>query len=174
MGRGVCASGGVFGTVVVVDLGVDVEEVSGDLFAQRDVDALAHGVNCAGVMGAGIAVPFRARFPDMYETYRQQCRSGQLTLGGILPWRTPSQRWVYNLATQPRPGRCARLDAVASAVRSMLTHAGEHAVTSVALPRIGCGYGGLDWDRQVRPTLVEIAGEFPTVRMRLVSAPSGR
>lgn len=50
--------------------------VSGDLFADEHcVQAFAHGCNCQGSMGAGIAKTFRARYPEMYEEYRRRCKA---------------------------------------------------------------------------------------------------
>jgi O-acetyl-ADP-ribose deacetylase (regulator of RNase III) len=53
-----------------------VRYVSGDLFVNRyNAQALAHGCNCQGAMGAGIAKGFRELYPDMYEEYHQQCKA---------------------------------------------------------------------------------------------------
>ncbi len=54
-----------------------VEYVSGDLFLSR-AQTLAHGVNCAGKMGAGIAKEFKKQFPAMFQRYKQLCRTNQL------------------------------------------------------------------------------------------------
>ena len=54
----------------------DLVIVAGDLFANvHDVQAFAHGCNCQGSMGAGIAVTFRTRYPEMYEQYRALCKA---------------------------------------------------------------------------------------------------
>ena len=75
-----------------------VRFVSGDLFLSR-AQTLPHGVNCRGRMGAGIALDFRRRFPEMFEEYRRRCRQGTLRPGGALLW-TQNDPWVLNLATQ--------------------------------------------------------------------------
>lgn len=147
-----------------------VEHVSGDLFAQRDVYALAHGVNCRGVMGAGIAVEFKRRWPQMFTAYAQACGTGELTVGGMFAWQVAEDRWVYNLASQDRPGKDARLDAVATSLEAALAHACVHSVPSIALPRIGCGIGGLDWP-EVADVLDVVAARYPVV-VRTVSRPA--
>lgn len=129
----------------------------GDLFFS-DAPALGHGVNVQGVMGAGVAKEFRALYPAMYDEYVDACRSGALRPGGMLPWHDERRgRWVYNLATQDEPGRTARLEWLESAAAAMVTHAETSGVRRVALPRIGCGVGGLRWD-EVREALVRLAG----------------
>lgn len=121
-----------------------IESRTGDLFSADDVDALAHGCNCAGAMGRGIAVEFKRRWPQMYEEYRARCRSGELTLGKVFPWQA-EDRWIYNLGTQAHWRTRAELTAVVSSVELMLTHAAEHGVRSIAMPRIAAGLGGLEW-----------------------------
>lgn len=117
---------------------------TGNLF-DSDATALGHGVNTEGRMGAGIAVAFRNADPDMYEAYRQECWSGRLRAGTMFAY--PGPRWVYNIASQDRPGAHARLDWLDTGVQAALAHARDHAVDSLALPRIGCGIGGLSWDK---------------------------
>jgi O-acetyl-ADP-ribose deacetylase (regulator of RNase III) len=77
--------------------------VSGDLFSNAyHVQAFAHGCNCAGSMGAGIAVGFRTRYPAMYEEYRRRCKATprELNPGDAFLWKDVGQPWVFNLARQ--------------------------------------------------------------------------
>jgi O-acetyl-ADP-ribose deacetylase (regulator of RNase III) len=73
--------------------------VKGDLFRQEGLRALAHGCNCAGAMGKGIAVEFRSRFPKMYAEYKQRCADGAFTPGEVFTW-TEQGLTVFNLGTQ--------------------------------------------------------------------------
>lgn len=139
-----------------------------DLFEQP-AEAYAHGVNCSGVMGAGIAPLFKSRWPEMFEVYRQACADGSLTVGKVLPWRASDGTVIYNLATQDRPGRYASLGALSTCLRKMLAHAETRQVRSVAVPRIGAGIGGLTWldvQREMR-----LAGEASPVELIVVSLP---
>jgi O-acetyl-ADP-ribose deacetylase (regulator of RNase III) len=115
----------------------------GNLFASG-LPAIAHGVNCKGVMGAGIAVQFRTRWPDMFESYRKRCLKGHLLPGETMTWLQPGSPVVFNLATQHDPGACAQPWMITAAVGSMITEAYyfRH-LTEVGLPMIGCGFGGL-------------------------------
>ena len=121
----------------------------GDLFASG-LPALAHGVNCEGVMGAGIAMQFRHRWPAMYEAYRQRCIIGEIAPGDVMPYQVNHRLMVFNLATQQEPGACAQPWMIAAAVGRMIWAAAYyyrvHRITEIGLPMIGCGIGGLAED----------------------------
>jgi O-acetyl-ADP-ribose deacetylase (regulator of RNase III) len=118
--------------------------VTGDLFG-LDLPALGHGCNCAGAMGAGIAVAFRKRYPAMYREYRRRCKAGEFRLGDVFVWEAPDVV-VYNLATQPVPGPTATLGAIEASVRAALADAEARDLPRLGIPRIGAGLGGLDWN----------------------------
>lgn len=135
-------------------------ERTGDIFT-TDADCIGHGVNTRGVMGAGIARAFRSKFPVMYETYRAACLAGQLLPGGVLPWTdAASGLMVFNIASQQVPGADARLPWLASAVAASLHMVAESGRTTLALPQIGCGIGGLAWG-EVKPVLRRLAEDGP-------------
>jgi O-acetyl-ADP-ribose deacetylase (regulator of RNase III) len=148
---------------------VTVEHTTGDLF-EGQFDAVAHGVNCAAEMRSGIAVRFRVRYPDMYTRYLDECHDRRLTLGRVLPWRTRHGLWVYNLATQDRPGSDARPYAIAQSLAEGLARAEDQGVRSLGIPRLGAGVGGLTWD-EVVPVLEEAAGAS-RVRVITVTPPA--
>ncbi len=137
-----------------------VHLVAGNLFANRfNADALAHGVNCMGVMDAGIAVEFRRRSPLMFAEYRDRClvktHPHRLVPGGVFLWRSAMRESVFNLATQSHPGPCATYDAFSTCMATMRKMADEYGISTIAMPRIGAGLGGLDWERVL--ALVEAA-----------------
>lgn len=120
-------------------------ERTGDLFeSPSDLDAVAHGVNCKGVMGKGVALAFAQRYPDMKKHYVALCEQRLMSPGRCDVW-VGGHTYVYNLATQNRPGPDAKLRWVAESVASMLQHAEDHGVGRIGIPRIGCGIGGLQW-----------------------------
>jgi O-acetyl-ADP-ribose deacetylase (regulator of RNase III) len=128
--------------------------VSGDLFGAPDLPALAHGCNCAGAMGKGIATEFRKRFPEMYAAYKRQCKEGRFGLGDVFLWRQGSLT-IFNLGTQKTWRTKAELHDVEKALREMIRLAEHEGVARIGLPRIGAGLGGLRWNT-VRAKLVEI------------------
>jgi O-acetyl-ADP-ribose deacetylase (regulator of RNase III) len=134
----------------------------GDLFAAPDLHAYAHGCNCAGSMGAGIAVAFKQRWPRMFDEYRARCQDGRFGLGDVFVW-SEDLVTVYNLGTQEHWRKKAQLAAVARALHKMVALARAAGVTRIGLPRIAAGLGGLDWPK-VRAAIEEAAVE-PSVTL---------
>jgi O-acetyl-ADP-ribose deacetylase (regulator of RNase III) len=126
---------------------MSLEFKTGNLFSYA-ADGYAHGCNCQGVMGAGIALEFRDRYPEMFAEYRKRCRDGSFNLGSCFAWKAPSGQMIYNLGTQIRPGRYATLESVEVALTTMLRISGMNNPPGhlIAIPRIGCGLGGLNWN----------------------------
>ncbi|MFN3151429.1 macro domain-containing protein [Bremerella sp.] len=131
----------------------------GDIF-ETDTDvALAHGCNCAGAMGKGIAVAFKQHWPDMYRAYKAKCGSGEFTPGKVFPWKDEGAgRTIYNLGTQRTWRTQATLEAIEQAVTTMLRLAQENTIPTIAMPLIGAGLGGLAAD-DVKVVLDRLAGE---------------
>jgi O-acetyl-ADP-ribose deacetylase (regulator of RNase III) len=147
-----------------------VEYRSGDLFAQSDLAALGHGVNCRGVMGSGIAPLFKNCYPEMFKAYHQLCVRNVLEPGLVYPWKDePTGLWIFNMATQDEPGRDARLEAVKTTVGKVLAFCENNGIESLGLPRIGCGIGGLQWKTVLKE--IERLAQDSSVRVVLVSLP---
>jgi O-acetyl-ADP-ribose deacetylase (regulator of RNase III) len=135
---------------------------NGDLFTSK-ADGYAHGCNAIGVMGAGIAVQFKKRFPDMFEEYRIRCLNKSLGLGSVFQWCANDGKMIYNLITQARPGPCAKLEDVDVALLTMARIIGYNSMklkggflkpVTIAMPRIACGHGGLNW-KDVEPLFIK-------------------
>lgn len=138
--------------------------IQGDLFdPELNFDALAQGVNTYGVMGAGIAVPFKEKFPEMYEDYKSLCNKYGGTLAGLLHIWTPEHtateceaedghkylaidfgQTIYNLFSQIAPGRDGNYEYLMKASIMMRQDAEANGFERVGLPWIGCGIAGLE------------------------------
>ena len=120
-----------------------IKYVSGDLFL-TEAQTLAHGCNCRGRMGAGVAREFKARFPGMFKEYRRRCHSGEFQTGGYYLEKKTTP-WVLNLATQADLGG-ATLEYVSACFAAVAANFEEEGITSLAMPRIAAGLGHLEWD----------------------------
>lgn len=142
---------------------MSVQYASGDLFANRfNASALAHGCNCPGSMGAGIAVGFKERYPAMYQEYRLRCKAAprEFNPGDVFLWKEEDKPSIFNLATQEDYWRSrATYENVEQCLLTMKTIANSEGVSSIAIPRIGTGYGGLSW-KKVKPIIDRIYGNW--------------
>lgn len=148
-------------------------ERQGDMFT-TDAYVIGHGVNAYGVMGAGVAAIIRDKFPAVYDDYRADYTLGHLWPGSshgyLTAWPQTSRGvWVFNLVTQDQPGPHARLPWIAESLRRTLQRAHEMGASKVALPRLGCGIGGLDWRTQVHTIFSVMAMAYPTVDVEVWS-----
>lgn len=130
---------------------------AGDLFATPDVVAFAHGCNCAGAMGKGIAVAFKKRWPAMYDEYRRRCKANEFELGDVFAW-VDGKYTVFNLGTQRTWRTKAELGAIKKALGEMIRIAEEKQIEQIALPRIGAGLGGVEW-ADVKQAIITIASQ---------------
>lgn len=131
----------------------------GDLFTST-APAIAHGVNTKGAMGAGIAKGFKERWPDMYEEYRRQCKSGELAPGGMMGWIPEDGPTIYNVASQDFPGPNAKLEWLSAGIYNALRDADSRGYDRIAVPMIGAGIGGLQWP-EVEAFLRGLAEQSP-------------
>lgn len=138
--------------------------VKGDLFKNRfKARALAHGCNCQGSMGAGIATGFKDRYPRMYEEFRRRCKAEprEFNLGDAWLWKERGRPAVFNLGTQEGVWRArASYDAIEAALGSMRRQADAEGIKRIAIPRIGTGYGGLSW-KKVRAIVERVFADWP-------------
>lgn len=138
----------------------------GNLFTLEHVSSYAHGCNCEGAMGKGIALQFKEKFPEMYHQYRNLCRQGKFTPGEVFAY-SYGKGWVYNLATELTWRQGARLEFIEKALSRMLEMASRTGVQEIGLPAIGAGLGKLEW-KDVKEVIEKTAGSFPGVTLYVV------
>jgi O-acetyl-ADP-ribose deacetylase (regulator of RNase III)/uncharacterized protein YwgA len=128
-----------------------VKVLIGDLFDSK-AQTIVNTVNCVGVMGKGVALEFKKRFPEMFEDYEQRCRRREVKLGRPYLFKRLVPPWILNFPTKDHWRSVANLDAIVEGLRHLLQHYKEWEITSLAVPPLGCGQGQLEW-RVVGPTL---------------------
>lgn len=140
----------------------------GDIFNIEGVNNYAHGCNCAGAMGKGIALQFKNKYPKMYSEYRALCKDGLFNPGDVFDYNYGNGH-IYNLGTQVSWRTKARLEHIENSVGRMLELAASENVTRIALPAIGAGLGGLNWN-DVKEILNRISVNYPEIELYVVEA----
>src|ERR1700733_12691254 len=123
----------------------------GDLFTSR-AQTLVNTVNCVGVMGKGIALGFKQRFPEMYEEYEARCRRKEVRLGEPCLFKQEKLPWILNFPTKDHWRGLSRISDIVRGLVFLAAHYRQWGITSLAVPPLGCGNGQLDWT-VVGPTL---------------------
>lgn len=123
----------------------------GDLF-NSPAQTLVNTVNTVGVMGKGIALEFKKRFPEMHRDYVRRCQLGRVKLGEPYLWAPMFDQWVLNFPTKDHWRSRSKLSDIISGLTYLEQHYLEWGIGSLAVPPLGCGEGGLDW-AIVGPTL---------------------
>ena len=121
-----------------------VKVIVSDLFASR-AQTLVNTVNCVAVMGKGVALEFRKRFPMMYADYVERCRTGSVKLVRTYVYKDLTHPWMLNFPTKDRWRSVSRIDDIIRGLNYVEEHYRKWGITSLAVPRLGCGQGQLEW-----------------------------
>lgn len=117
---------------------------TGNLF-DSSAQTWVNTVNCVGVMGAGIALEFKKRFPEMFEDYVERCRKGEVKLGRPYLYRRLLPPWILNFPTKDHWRSVSKLSDIVQGLEYLEQHYQEWGITSLAVPPLGCGQGQLEW-----------------------------
>ena len=145
-----------------------VQIKSGDLLKER-ADALVNTVNTVGVMGKGIALQFKQRWPQNFKAYEGACKRHEVKPGRMLvydlgEWEEP--RFIVNFPTKKHWRGDSKLEYIEDGLRDLVKQVKRLKIGSIALPPLGCGSGGLDWD-VVRPLIVSAFENMPEVQVAI-------
>lgn len=147
----------------------------GDLF-NSDAQTLVNTVNCVGVMGKGVALEFKKRFPSLFEDYLLRCERKEVRLGEPYLYRNDDGKLIVNFPTKGHWRSPSRLADIEKGLDYFVKHFAEWGITSIAFPPLGCGNGGLSWS-EVGPLIygklhrlsisIEVFAPYGTPRVEL-------
>lgn len=143
-----------------------IEFTTGDIL-QSDAEALVNTVNCVGVMGRGVALQFKNRFPDNFRAYSSACAAEQVQPGRMFVFETRSltnPKFVINFPTKRHWKGKSRIEDVESGLRALVDEIRTRNIHSIAIPPLGAGLGGLDW-AEVRARIVTAMQGLEGVRI---------
>jgi O-acetyl-ADP-ribose deacetylase (regulator of RNase III) len=134
-----------------------IEFTTGDILG-ADAEALVNTVNCVGIMGRGVALQFKKKFPENFKAYEKACKKQEVTPGRMFVFNTGEltfPRYIINFPTKRHWKGKSRIEDIESGLEDLAYVINERKIKSIALPPLGSGLGGLDW-QEVR-ALIEKA-----------------
>lgn len=151
---------------------------------EADVEALVNTVNTVGVMGKGIALMFKERFPHNMEDYVAACKASEVQVGRMFVTENHElvgPRWIINFPTKKHWRHPSKMEWIESGLKDLKAVIQRERILSIAIPPLGAGNGKLDW-KLVRPVIeqtlsdlegVDILVYEPTLRYQNVAKNSG-
>ena len=148
----------------------------GDMFFSQ-MQTFTISVNTVGVMGKGLASRTKYQFPDVYVHYQDLCRQKKLLMGQPVlykreenlikvlaedvtsPITENGHRWFLLFPTKNHWRTSSPIDGIEQGLQHLLKYYKEWGITSIALPSLGCGLGGLKW-KDVGPLMCKYLNQM--------------
>lgn len=130
-----------------------IRYVTGNML-ESSAQCLVNTVNCEGYMGKGIAYQFKLQFPENNKDYVKACKSGALKIGKLHVYRE-KEKLIVNFPTKDKWRERSKISYVEVGLNQLLKLIENEEITSIAIPPLGCGNGGLVWN-DVKKLIEEI------------------
>jgi len=121
-----------------------IQYQKGNIFDSK-AHVIVNTVNCKGVMGKGLALDFKQRYPAMFTTYQQECRTGKLRIGRPTLYRA-STPWILNFPTKNDWRLPSKLEYLEKGLEYVVATYKQDGIKSIAFPKLGAQNGHLSWD----------------------------
>ncbi len=143
-----------------------IEYTTGDIL-KADAEALVNTVNCVGVMGRGIALQFKKAYPENFKAYAAACKAEEVQPGRMFVFETgrlTNPRFVINFPTKRHWRGKSRIEDIETGLSALKKEIQERSITSIAIPPLGSGLGGLNWE-DVKARIVDSLADLDDVRI---------
>lgn len=142
-----------------------VQFVTGNIL-ESTAEALVNTVNTVGVMGKGIALQFKNQFPNNYKVYKEACKNKTLAIGQLLVTEEESllggKKTIINFPTKTHWRLPSEYEYIDAGLATLAEEINARKIKSIAIPPLGSGNGGLDWNR-VKKMIENALGELDCV-----------
>lgn len=135
-----------------------IEYIEGDIF-NSPAQVLVNTVNTVGVMGKGLALSFKKRYPSMFDSYRKACEKHQFSIGKLMLYHAPDH-WILLFPTKENWRNPSKIEYLEEGLKKFVNKYAEKGITSIAFPKLGCGNGELSWD-DVKPVMERYLKPLP-------------
>ena len=135
-----------------------ISYIEGNLF-DSPAQVIVNTVNTVGVMGKGIALEFKKRYPQMFEKYKRACENHSLTIGKLM-LISEYDHLILLFPTKEHWKYPSKLSYIEKGLKKFCDSYVQQGITSIAFPKLGCGNGELNWD-EVRPLMEKYLSNLP-------------
>ena len=145
-----------------------IQYTTGDILRDES-EALVNTVNCVGVMGRGIALQFKKAWPENFKAYATACKREEVQPGRMFVFETgrlTPPRYIINFPTKRHWRGKSRIEDIEAGLVALAEIVRERGISSIALPPLGSGLGGLKW-HDVRGRIASALGKLPEVQVRV-------
>ncbi|HYX10244.1 MAG TPA: macro domain-containing protein, partial [Bacteroidales bacterium] len=143
-----------------------MEYIKGNLL-NADTDALVNTVNTVGIMGKGIALQFKERFPNNFNAYKKECLKGNVQIGKMFVFKENTiegVKIIINFPTKKKWYHKSSYKYIEEGLQDLVEVIEDYNIESIAIPPLGCGNGGLKWEK-VRSILEKYLSKLEGVRI---------
>ena len=135
-----------------------IEYIEADIF-ESPAQVIVNTVNTVGVMGKGLALSFKQRYPAMFEKYKDACKKHLLTIGKLMLFYE-ADHWLLMFPTKKDWRNPSKLEYIEKGLMKFISTYDDKNITYVAFPRLGCGNGDLNWN-DVKPIMERYLNNLP-------------
>jgi len=121
-----------------------IRYMKGDIFDSQ-AQVIVNPVNCQGIMGKGLALAFKQKYPDMFAVYVHECQTGKLQIGRPTLYQK-STPWILNFPTKNDWRNPSKLEYLEEGLAFLVKHYKQAGITSIAFPKLGAQNGKLCWN----------------------------
>ena len=122
-----------------------IEYVDTTVF-NANAQTIVNTINCVGVMGNGLALEFRLRYPEMYDHYVEQCKQKKVQIGKPYLYREYVTPWILNFPTKKHWKYPSKIQWIEQGLKYFVANYKHGGIKSIAFPKLGCNHGDLDWN----------------------------
>lgn len=141
-----------------------IRYVKGNMLSSP-AEALVNTVNTEGVMGKGIALQFKNKFPSNFIEYTAACKNGWLQPGRLLIVKDGTledEKLIINFPTKTKWYLKSKYEYIESGLKTLVEEVRNRNIKSIAIPPLGCGHGGLKWEK-VKPMMEQYLSALENV-----------
>lgn len=145
-----------------------MEYIKGNLLSAK-TDSIVNTVNTVGVMGKGIALQFKEKFPENYRAYKKACQNNEVKIGQMFVFKEQTLNgdiYIINFPTKTEWYKKSTYEYIESGLIDLKNVIDKHNIKSISIPPLGCGNGGLKWEK-VKKIIENKLGDLSGVKIQI-------